>query len=231
MGSTVTIVRRLSALAPVLLACTMFHPEWGPASDRWRKFDHPTLPVSFDAPENMRTTGDPNATFGKSRIGLPLLSRLGDPKDRSGSPVLAQSWTVHALRRFPELDFALTMGFWWLTPNAYALEHAEIARLAASIGEPGVALRFLLAHLQGDQERVEGAIELGAVRVDGRLGRRIGFGQPRLTEYVVVPVRERGVLVACASFGRGAHVEREQIWPRILASIRLRQEVELERAD
>jgi hypothetical protein len=193
------------------MGCRFLYPHDAPPSSLFRRFDHPDLHIRFDAPKNMRTHG-------------PFSSWLGEPRDRSGEQVTTPGWQVHAVQIFPETKFALSIGFWWLTPDRYGITEAEIAALSADLGRPDVALDFMRRHFDGRASGFRGAEELNLVPIGDRLGRRIAIRED--AEYVVMPVRGRGVLVAAANFHYLAHEERGRVWPRIVASIRVRDESE-----
>jgi hypothetical protein len=148
-------------------------------------------------------------------------SWLGRPRDRAGEDVDAESWHVHQVGGFGASRYALEVGFWWLVPARFGVTEAEIEELSASLSRPGVALEFMRRHFDGDSG-FHWAGERGVATTADRVGRRIGVGDS--DEYVVVPVGRRGVLVVCASFDLEGRFEREQAWPRILASIRVREE-------
>jgi hypothetical protein len=181
-----------------------------------RGFDHPERPIHFDAPDNMRTLG-------------PFSSLLGKPRDRDGRQVVTRGWDVHALQIFPETTFALSIGFWWLTPDEYGVTIQEVDALSADLGRAGTAIDFLRRHFDGRAWGFRGAEELNLVPVGVRLGRRIAIYDR--AEYVVIPVREHGVVVAAANFGYLAREEPAYVWPRIVASIRMRDDAELQRSD
>ncbi len=151
-------------------------------------------------------------------------SALAPPLSRDGERTLAQAWKVHALRVFPETEYALRVGFWWLTPEDFGVAPPEIADLAANLGAQGVAVAFLTRHFGPPRYEWMQIEELDLVPVGDRVGRRVRVEQAN--EYVVIPVREGGVLVGVAYFHRGARFEREEVWPRIVASIRIREELE-----
>ncbi|MGH7341982.1 MAG: hypothetical protein ACREKH_15940, partial [Candidatus Rokuibacteriota bacterium] len=185
-----------------------------PPSDRWQSVGSPELAFEFDAPENMR--------------GGYLFSPLGEPRDRRGKGVKAVAWQVHALKLVPP-EYALSIGFWWLTPKEFGISEREISQLSESLGRSGAALEFLQRHFGGKESRFRGAEERNLVPTREGVGRRIGVFES--AEYVVIPVRPRGVLVAAAWFDHGGRRERFHVWPRIVASIRMRDDAELEPAD
>jgi hypothetical protein len=152
----------------------------------------------------------------------PFSSWLGEPRDRNGEQVKTPAWHVHAVEIFPETKFALSIGFWWLTPDRYGVTDAEIDALSADLGRPGVALDFMRRHFDGRAVGFRGAEELNLVPIGDRLGRRIQIYDD--AEYVVMPVPGHGVLVAAANFHYLGHEERADVWPRIVASIRMRDE-------
>jgi hypothetical protein len=149
----------------------------------------------------------------------PFSSRLGEPRDRDGRQVVTPAWDVHAVQIFPETSFALSIGFWLLTPEQYAVTTDEISALSADLGRSGAALDFMRRHFDGRARGFRGAEERNLVPIGAGVGRRIAIYED--AEYVVIPVRGRGVLVAAASFHPLGHDERSRVWPRIVASIRI----------
>jgi hypothetical protein len=143
---------------------------------------------------------------------------LGRPRDREGRDVDALAWRVHELESFPEPRDALTLGLYWLTPDQFGITRAELSEVATLLSQPGTALAFMRRHFEG-RYGFHWAEERDVVATADRMGRRIAVSDH--SEYVVVPVPDRGMLVVVATFERRAVFEREEVWPRILASIRV----------
>ncbi len=180
-------------------------PEDRAPSNEWIRVDSADPPISFEAPENMRP-----GPFG---------SMLGIPRGRDGDDVQAAGWVVHALKTFPEPRYALKVGIWWLEPLRFGVTADEIADLSASLSQSGKALDFMSRHFGGRNFEFADAHDRELTPTADLVGRRIRIFTG--DEYVVVPVRERGVLVVGAHIAPDAEFERRHVWPRILGSVQI----------
>jgi hypothetical protein len=184
----------------------------------WVRADHPELPLSFDTPAHTAMQSARDFSLGALRR-----------KDgRRGSIAL---FGVRPIER-PKFTFhALEIAFFWVTNANEGVTPEALDGLTASIEDAESVRAFLRGVLYAGRDGIE-LEDRGPELIDGLPARRLGVtavlaagtaNERRARgEAVVVPVPPGAALIVVARFDeRSAPWERQQLFPRILRSLRI----------
>jgi hypothetical protein len=188
------------------------------------RVSHPLLPISVEVPR-------------ETEVWIAPAFRLGRLRAKDGRREDLLLFGLRALGEGARRRHALEVGFLWVTPQARGVDAERLDRLLRGMENPGTAEEFLrdvlyaeLPHIRLDDE--------GLIKVSGRPARRIGVSWRALIgtrherqvrgEAILIPVHPAAAIVVLGRFDEASNEEERQVvFPRIAASIRLEHALEL----
>jgi len=196
-----------------------------PVSERWVPVVHRSLPLAFELPDN--AVHEPDYSFGGP---CPL-------SGRDERWIREDEWGLRLLYRGAEYSgYAVQVEARRLTDQYQNLTREAIDQLARNIESPGSALAFYHAVYVGSMGCANIRLEArGPVQISGLPAQRLRVYQhaqepkrsidtpepPMVYDVTLVPRAPSEVFVITAGLDpESTREEREQIYPRILSSMR-----------
>jgi len=207
------------SLAFALLACGSPYLRSEPVSDRWIQVTHPTLPVTFEVPDNAeRVVG---ASMGVRGLGL--------VRGPDGDPDMVDLYGLRFVSQALSRTYAVEIEIRRLTVRNPDVSAASIQQLARAIDHPDASVAFFTTvFLEPVQNDGVVFTRLGPEQISGlpaqRFLARIDDPNPLFRssyDVTIVPRAPDEVWVIGARFdNQVTPKERQDIYPRIMRSVR-----------